>query len=352
MRVSGNQEKINIKNLCTCFGITVLLLSGCRVGEPEAGQSIADAMPAESSSRLPADTVTYRHVGTQRALDVYPAQGDNPSGIALLLVHGGSWVRGDRFSSIQTPMFQYLLSAGHVVFSIDYTLARISGVVGDPADCTQTAASFPNNLEDVKWAIGWANQPSIKALYGYDRVVVVGESSGGQLAGLANVTSDQKPEAIPAEYDIRPDAAVTLVAPMDMTTWGAQGGLEYFQNFIAFFTSLDTLGDPNPIQCLFGPQYNTVFDVPIAARESASAHLHVDISDPPIYMVSGTADAAALPQYNADVLEQAYVDLIPGHNGHAWNDRIEHGLHNASHIGTNTAMLDTFLSGVANGQWD
>jgi acetyl esterase/lipase len=342
--------------ILACCAISLTLLAGCRVGDPAEGHSMVEVAPDETEYSALIDTIAYRSTPT-RLLDVYPAQGENPSGIAIVFAHGGGWTGGSRTTASEHPVFQFLLEEVHVGFSIDYRLARIPGVTGQPLNCTQTESPFPDNLDDVKWAIGWANKPENKALYNYDRVVVVGESAGGHLAGLAAVTSDQRPAGIPAEYNIRPDAGVTIVAPLDMTTWGSQGeeGVQGFENIMARWALIANKTDwANPLQCLFGSQYTTTSDVPISIREAASASEHVDLGDPPIYMVSATSDALAFTEFNADVLEQAYSELTRNgsSNSRAWNDQVELGHHFSGRTDTNAVVLSFFLGKVVNGDFD
>jgi acetyl esterase/lipase len=336
--------------------LSIFLLVGCRVEDPLVRQSMDELAPDDITYPSPTDTISYRSSPT-RLLDVYPAQGDNPSRIAVLYAHGGGWVENDRTEAATNRIFRHLLEEGYVGFSIDYTLARELGVSGAPDDCAGTESPFPDNLHDLQWAIGWANQPVNKALYKYDRVVVVGESAGGFLAGLAAVKSDQRPAGMPTAYVIRPDAAVTLVAPMHMKTWGSQGdgGADGFANWVVAFTNyihekLGGTGDYNPLQCLYGWQYTTTNSVPLATREAATASEYVDAGDPPIYMVSGTDDMLALSEHNADLLEQEYANK--GFNGRAWNDRAEGGFHNAGRLNTNAVVLRLFLNKLANGDFD
>ena len=301
-----------------------LILGGaCRVGDPEPGQTI----PTDHAlDRRPAGPpVDYHQPGSRwRKLDVYLPPGARSS-VALVYLHSGGWSGGDKRSVDDQPIPQYLIARGHIVFSANYTLTE-NGV-----------SAFPANIDDVKWAIAWANQASTKATYGYRKVVVMGTSAGGQLAALATTTGDKRPADMPASMNVRPDAGIAFAAPIDMTTWGAQGSAEQRSWQMLFF------------QGFWGAGYTAPDQIPLLARVAASPHAFVDPSDPPIYLGSGNADAIALPELNANILEQRYREAGPG-DALAWNDVIEaapNNGHNVSH-GVNTAAVQSFLESVAN----
>src|ERR1700730_1851440 len=48
---------------------------------------------------------------------------------AVVIVHGGAWVAGDRRSNVE-PLFQPLVDGGFVCFSISYRLAKDLTVLG------------------------------------------------------------------------------------------------------------------------------------------------------------------------------------------------------------------------------
>jgi acetyl esterase/lipase len=347
------------RSLIACIAVFTLFLPGCRIPDPTTGQSIKERTPSPANYQSPTTFTTYGP-SPEQLVDIYPAQGNSPSGIALVYVHGGGWVSGDRSLYGGTwlphsPFFQHLMDNGHVGFSIDYTLAREPGVTAEPAECTATTSPYPDNLNDVKWAIGWANLESNKLAYGYSKVVVVGESAGGHLAGLAGVTSDQRPVGMPATYNIRPDAVITVVGPVDMTTLGEQGDPNDPAG--AFQEAVATGGFANPVHCFFGPDFDPeigIESVDIELREAVSVQTHVDPSDPPFYIVSVVNDVLVPSTANGDVLEQAYEAMEGDFYWRAWNDRIEleDGNHLTGYWESNAEGISEFLTYLANGDFD
>ena len=99
-----------------------------------------------------------------------PAQRVTPLG-ALLWLHGGGWVMGDveGFDHVCRALAN---ACGRTVVSVDYRLAP--------------EHPFPAAVEDARAAVAWALGPGAAQL-GYDpaRVVVGGDSSGGNLAAVA-----------------------------------------------------------------------------------------------------------------------------------------------------------------------
>lgn len=112
---------------------------------------------------------------------------------AAIIVHGGAWVTGDRRASVQ-PLFHPLESAGIAWFSISYRLAT---------DLTQ----FGVAVDDVQAAIRFVKSHAAEYEVDPDRIALIGESAGGQLAAMAAL---RQPGAV--------KAVVALYAPTDLVT--------------------------------------------------------------------------------------------------------------------------------------
>ena len=93
-----------------------------------------------------------------------------PAPVAIL-VHGGGWVRGDRRTNVE-PLFEPLTNAGFAWFSISYTLATNPLEVGSA-------------VTDVEAAILHIRAHAAEYHIDPDRIVLIGESAGGQLAAMA-----------------------------------------------------------------------------------------------------------------------------------------------------------------------
>src|SRR5690348_1674174 len=75
---------------------------------------------------------------------------------AIIVVHGGGWVRGDRRTDVQ-PLFEPLSAAGFAWFSISYRLMT---------DVTQ----FGDAIEDVKSAIRYVKRHAAEYQVDPDRI--------------------------------------------------------------------------------------------------------------------------------------------------------------------------------------
>lgn len=114
---------------------------------------------------------------------------------AVIIVHGGGWVAGDRRIDVE-PLFTPLANAGFAWFSISYRLAT---------DLTQ----FGVAINDVQSAIRYVRAHAAEFHVDPDKIALVGESAGGQLAAMA---------ALRAGPDSSVRAVVALYTPSDLVT--------------------------------------------------------------------------------------------------------------------------------------
>ncbi len=114
---------------------------------------------------------------------------------AVIIVHGGGWVAGDKRIDVQ-PLFKPLSDAGFAWFSINYRLA---------ADLTQ----FGVAIGDVQQAIRYVRSHAAEFHVDPDRIGLIGESAGGQLAAMAALRGDR---------DTAVKAVVALYTPSDLAT--------------------------------------------------------------------------------------------------------------------------------------
>lgn len=119
---------------------------------------------------------------------------------AVLLVHGGGWITGDK--SRLTPLAGALAESGFVVFNVNYTLASHER----PGSRVQ--------LADLRAALGWAEDNA--ASFGADRrrIGALGTSAGGHLAALLATTAG--PRTAPGAGALR--TVATWSAPLDLAT--------------------------------------------------------------------------------------------------------------------------------------
>jgi acetyl esterase len=137
--------------------------------------------------------IEYANVnGASLRMDASIPQGDKSSP-AVVIVHGGGWVAGSRKIDV-APLFAPLTDAGFAWFSIDYRLAT---------DATQ----FGVAIQDVESAVRFVRAHAAEFNVDPNRIALVGESAGGQLAAMA---------ALRAAPDASVKAVATLYAPSDL----------------------------------------------------------------------------------------------------------------------------------------
>jgi acetyl esterase/lipase len=149
--------------------------------------------------------VAYRKTPSRPLkLDVYeplvkPAVGDRYP--AIIVVHGGSWQRGDKKDFFDMHR-RYLANQGYVVFSIQYRLS--------------SEAKWPAQMEDIQDAIRWVKRHADEYKVDPSRVALLGRSSGGHLALLAAYRPDQ-PDEDHVDTSVR--AIVAMYPPTDLRMW-------------------------------------------------------------------------------------------------------------------------------------
>lgn len=139
--------------------------------------------------------IEYAKVGdVSLQLDASIPQGvkDAPG---VIIVHGGGWVAGNRRTDV-APLFEPLTDAGFAWFSIDYRLAT-------------NATQFGVAIEDVESAVRFVKSHATEFNVDPNRIALIGESAGGQLAAMA---------ALRAGPDASVRAVVGLYAPSDLVS--------------------------------------------------------------------------------------------------------------------------------------
>jgi len=129
------------------------------------------------------DSVEFGHAGgSSLLLDASVPDGQGPYP-AIVIVHGGAWVAGDRRRSVE-PLFDPLSAAGFAWFSISYRLANAI----DPGSIPGSIASMAGlgaAVDDVRQAVAYVKKHASEYRIDPDRIALVGESAGAQLASMA-----------------------------------------------------------------------------------------------------------------------------------------------------------------------
>ncbi len=173
-----------------------IVLADLRASHPQATR-VTDELPAGVLARE--NLVYSRPEGQELALDVYRPAG--PAALpAVLLVHGGGWLAGDRL--MERPFAKQLAARGYVVVPVSYRLG--------------TPGRFPAPVHDLKAAVRWLRAHA--AEHGIDprRIGVIGGSAGGTLALLLGA-SNGLPELEGTGGSAGPSSAVQAVVDLDGT---------------------------------------------------------------------------------------------------------------------------------------
>ena len=93
----------------------------------------------------------------------------------IVWICGGAFVRMDR--NVWAPELSYYAKHGFAVASVEYS--------------TTAATAFPEQIEDIREAIRFLKEHAKELSLDPDRFVIMGESAGAYLAGLAALTGEK-----------------------------------------------------------------------------------------------------------------------------------------------------------------
>jgi acetyl esterase/lipase len=144
-----------------------------------------------------------RVAGRRLRLDVYQPSEPGTRRPAVLQIHGGAWVFGDK-SNQGVPLLTHLAAAGWVGFNVNYRLSP--------------AATFPDHLIDLKRALVWIREHADELGVDRDFIAVTGGSAGGHLCALMALTANN-PHYQPGfeQADTSVQAAVPFYGIYDFT---------------------------------------------------------------------------------------------------------------------------------------
>ncbi|TPW76936.1 alpha/beta hydrolase [Schumannella sp. 10F1B-5-1] len=186
------------------------------------------------------------------------AAGDVPQP-AIVMVHGGSWARGDKAEITWRSLCQWLAKAGYVVANVDYRLAP--------------QHTFPAAIDDVQQAVRWMRLDAQQKRFRIDpkRIGAFGGSAGGNLVSLLGTKGSG-----PTDENARVSAVVELSGPIDLT------GVAVTPDFVP--VQLAYLGCASEEDC--------------PAAKEASATSYIDATDPPFFVAHSIRERIPLEQAN------------------------------------------------------
>jgi len=199
--------------------------------------------------------------GRRNLLDVLRPSTGGVRRPALIQIHGGAWVIGDKEQQGQ-PLVTHLASRGWVCFDVNYRLGP--------------QASFPDAIVDVKRAIRWIRMHA--AEYGADPafLCVTGGSAGGHLSALAALSAND-PRFQPGfeDADTRLSACVPFYGVYDFLDCRGIRGKQAMAPFLERWVMKCAAGENRELW------------------EAASPIARVNEAAPPFLVVHGTHDSLA-----------------------------------------------------------
>lgn len=220
-----------------------------------------------------------------------PPTGVRPNRAAVIYVHGGAWIYGDK-DNTQRPTFRHLAGQGYVVMDVAYTLWPDS--------------DLPHMVQEVKQAILWLKRHSQR--YGIDvnAITLSGASAGGHLALLAAYTPGHpafQPPGDDGDASVR--SVIAFYPPVDFramyndmetifggfmrdrrVTFLAEQAANALKKMGYIPQQYEVSGDLNIIRHMLGGSPDEIPDV----YELLSPIHHVDPRDPPTLIFQGEDD--------------------------------------------------------------
>ncbi|WP_195574977.1 alpha/beta hydrolase [Paenibacillus sp. 1001270B_150601_E10] len=159
---------------------------------------------SQDLSTKPIENVVYGKTmdGIELKLDIWPAKDTSKLKPAVVLVHGGGWVSGDKGGAPHWN--QWLNDLGYTVFDVQYRLSPL--------------AEWKDEVGDIKSALGWVLQNADTYQIDPKRINLMGESAGGNLAMLAAYSmGDAMLPASTHVPEVHVNAVVNMYGPADMS---------------------------------------------------------------------------------------------------------------------------------------
>lgn len=137
--------------------------------------------------------VEYSNInGLSLKVDIYYPLDQSKKYPGIAMVHGGGWISGSKEN--EKYMAMELASKGYIAMAVGYRLADV--------------AKYPGGVDDIKTAIKWLKKNGKKYSLDPNKMAVLGESAGAQMATLVGVQSQNKINAI-----VNIDGIVSFIHP-------------------------------------------------------------------------------------------------------------------------------------------
>lgn len=226
-------------------------------------------------SSKPIQDVVYGKTtdGVELKLDVWPAKEESADTLkpAIVKVHGGGWVGGDK--SENPALNQWLNELGYTIFDVQYRMPPHAG--------------WKDEVGDVKSALGWVLDNADTYKIDPQKINLMGESAGGNLAMLAaySMGNAQLPPSTNVP-NVPINSVINLYGPADMTTfYKSNPSPDYVQDVTKQYIG----GSPSQ----FSDRYKILSPIN-----------YIQESTPPTITFLGTSDRI-VPEEQAEILNKA-----------------------------------------------
>ncbi len=204
---------------------------------------------------------------------------------AIVVIHGGGWIEGDKSSYDQ--LIVDWAGLGFCAITLNYRLAN------------ETKASFPQAIEDCKCAVRWLRAHAGTLHVDKDRIGVYGSSAGGHLALMLGILSKNAGDSYEGDGPYQEESSDVCAVASDSgivtLNMNLPGNKTLARDFVEF------LGASPP---------------PDPAVKKASPASYVDRAPhlPPMLLIYGTADTqvpiALTDDFVAALRAHKHPDLI------------------------------------------
>lgn len=182
---------------------------------------------------------------------------------AILFIHGGAWVAGDKSDDSFFSAPEQALAKGYAVVNVNYRLAQ--------------DAAWPAQIYDCKAALRHIRANAEKYMIDPDAIAVWGASAGGHLAMMMGVTQNN-PEMEDltmgnAHVSSEVQAVIDWFGISDVSTWDDEACRNH-----------NNIGDITPRELMLGKGFTT------EEALAASPITYVDENTAPMLIAHGTAD--------------------------------------------------------------
>lgn len=244
--------------------------------------------PENSIGQTPSSVIKDLSYGSDpsQRMDVYlPDNRSVESTPAIVFVHGGAWVSGDKAEFNDAIKVLQKQLGDYAMFNINYRLSNFNG-----------KNSWPAQIEDVDSAISFIKAKADEFKFNRNKIVLIGASAGAHLALLQAYANN-------SNQDIK--VVVDLFGPADIVDLYNYPPDPALPNMLAFFMN----GTPSGVP---------------ARYQAASPIYHITPQSPPTIIFHGKVDPVVPLRQSDNLHKQLQEAGVPNlyvtyeGEGHGW----------------------------------